>query len=266
MKLRKIDWSPVDWLDGVATMPPDERGVYDTIINLTYASGDPDGCIEMSEHDLALRCCCHWRELRRILAALLTRGKVVQDGRKIYPKRCADELHRAGRRIAQARQNGAKGGRPKGLAKPDGFPPANPEKHRARESTINHQEDSDISGEISAPADPIALLWDRGKKLLAAAGIPEKRLGPLVGSWRREFGDVSVMAAFDAADRELPSEPVSFIIGCLNNSKTRRGGNGRITEASERFFRGRQATLDAVLAAEERDGDGPHREQTRDRS
>jgi hypothetical protein len=89
-------------------MPPDQRGVYDTIINLIYAHGDDDGGIEFNESDLAIRCCCHWREFRRILAALLTRGKVAQDGRRIYVTRCAEELQKAGNRVTRAQQNAAK--------------------------------------------------------------------------------------------------------------------------------------------------------------
>jgi uncharacterized protein YdaU (DUF1376 family) len=119
VKPRRVDWYAVDWLDGVATMPPDQRGVYDTIINLIYAHGDDDGGIEYTEHELAIRCCCHWRELRRILAALLARGKVAHDGRRIYVTRCAEELHKASNRVARAAQNAAKRWNNNGLANAD---------------------------------------------------------------------------------------------------------------------------------------------------
>lgn len=100
MKPRRFDWYPVDWLDGTATMPPDQRGVYDTIINLIYAHGSEDGSIEIDEDELAHRCCCHWRHLRRILATLVGRGKVAQDGRKLSITRCAEEVQKSLKRIA----------------------------------------------------------------------------------------------------------------------------------------------------------------------
>jgi hypothetical protein len=108
-----VDWTAVDWLDGVAMLRPDERGIYDTIINLIYAHGEPDGFIEISETELAARCYCHWRLLRRVLATLLARGKVAQDPRmsaagwpqdlyRITVERCQDELTKAYKRVSKA--------------------------------------------------------------------------------------------------------------------------------------------------------------------
>jgi hypothetical protein len=120
MKVRRVDWYATDWLDGVAALPPDQRGIYDTIINLIYAHATEDGSIELTEHELAVRCCCHWRALKRLLWALETAGK-IQVVRQpcgdpaavlrlvIRVKRCAEELQRARTRVAKASQNGAKG-------------------------------------------------------------------------------------------------------------------------------------------------------------
>jgi hypothetical protein len=166
MKPRRIDWYPVDWLDGVATMPPDQRGVYDTIINLIYAHASDDASIEMSEHELAMRCCCHWRELRRIVRALSDSHKVIVrqscDGPagllrlSCTVKRCAEELQKARTRVAQAQHNGAKGGRPNGLDKPDGSGNEN----LARAPLINHHTtnnkgDSDSGGLKNMPSDDL---------------------------------------------------------------------------------------------------------------
>ncbi|HZT90329.1 MAG TPA: DUF1376 domain-containing protein [Stellaceae bacterium] len=99
MKPRRFDWHPGDWLDGVAGLKPEERGIYDTIINLIYSHASDDDWLDMDERELALRCCCHWRQLRRVLAALVEKGKIEQDGRRIYIKRCAEELQRARSRM-----------------------------------------------------------------------------------------------------------------------------------------------------------------------
>jgi hypothetical protein len=100
------------------------------------------------------------------------------------------------------------------------------------------------------PPDPQKAFWDRARSALTAAGVPKVRVGPLIGRWRRDFGDTVVERALDAFAREVPSDPVSFMVGCLNRVKSEVNGHAKLTPANQRFRDGREATLRAVLERE----------------
>lgn len=164
-------------------------------------------------------------------------------------------------------KSGKKGGNPRLLQPPDnddGIPdPLTPTDNgegsapRARPLPLplpkkESKEDSeaDASAGTSPAADPVKAMWDRGLQVLIEGGCAEKKARPLIGKWRREFGDAALMAAIASAEDDRATEPIAFISGCLAHSRNGSNGNGRITAATERFNRGRQATLDAVLERE----------------
>lgn len=107
-----------DWLRGVAKLTPEERGVYDTIINLTYAERRalPD-----DDEWLARQCNCPLKTYRRIKRQLLEKGRVEVDeeAQTILDRRALEELAAAGvmrERLAEQGRNGAEkrwGTRPK---------------------------------------------------------------------------------------------------------------------------------------------------------
>ncbi len=169
------------------------------------------------------------------------------------------------KKAAASRENGALGGRPKLLKTKDtGNPPGssgNNLDHNLEKPTLTLTQESKKDSEAKAsatagaapPSDPVKILWDRGVALLLDVHLPEVRARRLVGGWRREFNDAAVMAAIVACEHEEASDPVAFIAGCLQHSRKQTNGHGRLTPANERFIAGREATLRAVLAAEERD-------------
>ncbi len=68
--------------------------------------------------------------------------------------------------------------------------------------------------------DPIADIFGRGLRLLTANNVPEKQARPLLGKWRKQFGDAAVLSAIGMAETAItPSDPISFFIGCLNQTK-----------------------------------------------
>lgn len=87
--------------------------------------------------------------------------------------------------------------------------------------------DADASAPTGAPPRPVDLkkaVWETGKAFLAQRGVPEARAGPLIGRWRRDYGDPAVVDAMARADSEAASDPVSFIEGVLRNGRGRRNG------------------------------------------
>lgn len=121
MKIRRVDWYADEWLSGVSSLTPEERGVYDTIINMIYSNGGPITISPDWPHLFR----CHGNKLKAIIERLEKRGKIIRNGLEISQKRARNELEKAQIRVGKALENGQKGGRPpkenNDLAKPGGF-------------------------------------------------------------------------------------------------------------------------------------------------
>lgn len=120
-KIRRVDFYPDDFIAGTVALSLVERGLFWTACAMIYSHGGP-----IEEADLRRLCPSHGRTFRIALDRLLALGKVLrQSDGKLDAKRCQSELKRAANRVANAYQNGSKGGRPSNeinaVAKPDGF-------------------------------------------------------------------------------------------------------------------------------------------------
>jgi hypothetical protein len=127
------------------------RDVYDTIINLIYAAGTDE--IVLTEKALAIRCACHWRELRRLLDALVNRGKIVilrqscAGSAEVLrvscaSKKCASELQKARKRVAQASHNISKRWKNKDLGDTGVSDSSNTRARTTHQPTTNNQQES----------------------------------------------------------------------------------------------------------------------------
>ena len=234
----------------------EEFGAYLLIIIATWRNNGT----ALPDSDLRMARICRvpvrrWRE--RIRPALLS-FFTFEDG-LWHQKRLENEWAKCAERIKHSRFNGARGGRPKSLKTHNTENPTGLVEETQKKAIHIHnhiEEDSEAiasaeSASADSPPDPIKVLWDRARNSLTAAGVPKARIGPLVGRWRKDYGDSAVMAAFDRAERELPADLVPFLIGCMNYARI--NGNGHLTAANKRFLAGREATYRAVIAAEERD-------------
>ena len=123
--------------------------------------------------------------------------------------------------------------KPSGLQKdnPVGFqlePSDNPQGSLPTPHTL--LKDIPTSSGASPPDDPIKAIWDRGLKLLGST--PSAR--SLLGKVRKQYGDVVVLAAITAAESEMPTDPVSWLVAaCANQAKqtTKPTVSGESTEA-----------------------------------
>jgi hypothetical protein len=207
MKVRRIDFSPDEWIAGCVGLDNACRGLYITACALMYSAGGP---IRI-EH-LQYACTDHGHAFRRQLGILVRLGKLIVNEGQITNKRALNELQNANKRTVNWRQNGAKGGRPSSktndVAKPKGFSST-----RARvPSTINHQPSTDsvasATGADAPSDDPVKELFDRGLKIL---GMAQRAL---LGKFRKRHGDVVVLEAICACEREQPSDPAAYFVRC----------------------------------------------------
>jgi uncharacterized protein YdaU (DUF1376 family) len=170
MKVRRVDLYSDDFLTGTPMLLDDEMGVYMRICLLIYASGKP-----VSEEHVRSVCRSHGNAFNRILRRLETLGKIIRNGREIDQKRCENELKRAEKRLTKASQNGAKGGRPKGLAEAGGFPQVNPTSLQHTTNNIQHLEKKPSQRRATRlPADfKVPGNWiSEGSEIRVRAGLP----------------------------------------------------------------------------------------------
>lgn len=72
-------------------------------------------------------------------------------------------------------------------------------------------------------------VWKSGKALLAKHGIDTKKAGTILGAWRRDHGDATLLNVLGRAELEVPTDIVEFIAGCLKHAP-RANGSSRPVE------------------------------------
>jgi len=111
-KVRKIDFSPDEFLLGVAGLGSATIGVYWVLCSLMYSSG---GAIPRNDPRLKSILGDHGNTISAAIKRLIDLGKIEEiNGGDLVQKRVGKELENARKRIANAQENGWKGGRKRG--------------------------------------------------------------------------------------------------------------------------------------------------------
>jgi hypothetical protein len=99
IKIRRVDFYPVDWLEGTIGLSHEERSVYITVIAAIYAVGGP---VELKH----VRKFCPGHHFKRGLDGLVAKGKIDLTGaeNKVTQKQAEIELKVARQRTEQARE------------------------------------------------------------------------------------------------------------------------------------------------------------------
>lgn len=110
-KIRRIDYYPDEYISGVGgVLRADEQGVYWMVCSLIMSEGGP---VQFDDRRMAGLCRLRPSAIKRIVGALVERGKLALIDGKLSQKRAQSELERASNRIQSAIENGSKGGRPR---------------------------------------------------------------------------------------------------------------------------------------------------------
>lgn len=133
MKVRRVDFSPDEWLAGTMTLNVTERGIFITACAAIYSHGAP-----IPESELRRLCPGDARPYRAALARLIELGKLSQKAGNLSNKRCENELKNAAKRSRSAVKNGRNGGRPPNNTKDLKKPPGSGDEKLAG-AAINHQ-------------------------------------------------------------------------------------------------------------------------------
>lgn len=80
----------------------------------------------------------------------------------------------------------------------------------------------------------VEIVFGPGLRLLTSNGVGEKQARSLLGKWRNQYGDESLLAALGKAQREGALDPVGFVTGCLKASGNMKGkADGRFARKME---------------------------------
>ncbi len=163
MKVLWVRFYSDDWIVGTMNLNNREKGIYIQVCAGIWSTGGP---IDIDY----LKKICPGKGFKQGLAKLAELGKVTITGRFVSNSRAIRERFRADSETIRRRFNGAKGGRPKGLAKPGTMDV------RATIETEVEVDDSFIKESISSP----------NGLSLAPLGLPSK----LIRSLDEEFEEV----------------------------------------------------------------------------
>ncbi len=133
--------------------------------------------------------------------------------------RCAAEIASFNEKVAIARANGTKGGRPRvarGLSLGYKTEPTEKLPTTQEPLPIKKDHDSAPNGAAGAPAlDLTKTLFDSGIKILGSGGVDAKQARSLLGKWRKDHGDAVVLEALGRCQNAGPSEPVAWMTATL---------------------------------------------------
>lgn len=211
-----------DWLAGTSGLSAAERGVYITILALIY---EADGSIPHDEGRLSRRCGVTKPAFSKLLAALLTEGKLTLEEGRLSNRRAETELAERKSRSEKASLSAQERWRTQGKKTKQDQGPGNANasaKQCSEDANQNQNQKSSVETNVStgaeAPLDPVAVLFRQGLALLMAGGVKEGSARALLGKWKREHGPEAVIVALGKAQREGAIDPVSFIEKCLRHA------------------------------------------------
>lgn len=203
-----------DALAGVMSLTLEERGAYQTILDLIYDRGGP---ILDNERLLAGYLNCSVRKWRSIRSTLIEKGKIYlsADG-KIANRRADFELENYAKTSRKHAENGSSGGRTKaenvrkaaenrdlGLAELE------------NNSTISESRNQNVSKDTGKSPDLAKAVFDLGVEVLQAKGTSERQARSFLGKLRGSHSDGKIMDALQACQSENVVDPIPWLTARL---------------------------------------------------
>ena len=213
-----------------------EHGAYLLLLMAMWRSRD--GHLPNDDRMLARTCrltTTQWARIRPTIMAFMTvsdagvsQGRLM-DERAFVKRKSQSQSDKANARWLKEKAS------PDAAAVPMQCPPPHP----------TEEENSVPNGTGSEAAagdgfvDPVKVMFDAGRRLLAGSGIDPRKAGAIIGKWRGDHGTEAVIAALGRAQREGAVDPVAFIEGCLKFQAKRSAepayGEERVRPNGERI-------------------------------
>lgn len=228
-----------DFIAGTMGLSLEAKGAYSLCLDLIYDRGGP---IPDDARYLAGVCNVSLRKWSALRDALIAAGKLYAIGGKLSNARADLEIASSEFRARERAESGAKGGRNRAenagqSLKNNDVSQAEP-KHLREDKKREECSDAEASGGRAAEViplntDPLELkraAFRAGLQVLTAAGEGEPRARQMIGKWRKDYGDGTVLDVLSRAHAEQPSQPIAWIEAALrraSNDRNSRGSNQR---------------------------------------
>lgn len=226
-----------DALAGFMSLSLEERGAYQTVLDMIYDHGGP---IHDNERLLAGYMQCSVRKWKMLREALLSKGKIylTRDG-MISNSRAEKEFENDAKTARKLAENGSKGGRARveNEKKPNENKDGNQATLNGR-SSLNHipeTRDTIPNGMDGEAVDPVKILFDLGVGVMTAAGSSEREARSLIGKWRKGHGDAIVIEAFTDCRARAITNPVEWMPKRLASAR-REGGQQDFLGSMQRRY------------------------------
>ena len=244
-----------DALSGMMGLTLEQRGAYNTLLDMRYDRGGP---LIDNERLMAGYMNCSTRKWRSMRQDLIDLGKIRinRDG-MITNGRTELEIENLTKTHRDRVKSGAKGGRTRAEKAEKAndnsesgqadLKPTSSDTQAISEIRSQSSVDKSTDGKPSAkePEDPVKSLFDLGVLILTGAGNTEKQARSLIGKWR-EGGkrDAEVLLALLECRTKLISEPVEWL--------TKRLKPAQFMSSSGYQYRG---SLEAIIRESEKRAD-----------
>lgn len=204
-----------DALAGMLSLTLEERGAYQTVLDLIYDRGGP---IADNERLLAGYMNVSLRKWRTLRASLINKGKISADDGVLTNRRAEKEIENGVKTARKLAENGAKGGRKKAENAKNGN--ENSETGLAPLKQGSSLPQATTTVPLSNDNGPVAVDSDKVFWATAKAFIGGRNPGALIGKWSRDYSRREAAAAISAAQVERAVDPVSFIEATLRKSRS----------------------------------------------
>ncbi len=258
MKVRRIDFSPDEYLAGTAEMSPEQAGVYWWVCSLIYSRGEalPD---DDRENARLLR--LDARTWKRLKADLLRLGKLSIDGGAITNARCAIELERARKRMQNAHDAGARGGRPRKVGAPKIGPTIGQQLPQLSANSLANCRRTDEDNSVAASNDdkdlakPLGFVYQKPNH--QPSTNKEELVPPTGGEGYRIAGKIVRLDAADFQKWQARYHGIADLEAALMNYDEWLDANATGQERQKWYYRAQQrmnAIHQAALAAQRKPG------------
>lgn len=206
-----------DALAGFMPLSLEERGAYQTLLDMMYDRGGP---LLDNERLLAGYMNCSIRKWRALRNILISKGKIsLNDDGLITNGRAEKEIENTAKTSRTLAEAGAKGGRTRAENEKKGnenkesgqasLEPKESQPQAILEARSQSSEANASGGE--PPADPLKQMFDLGVHLLTETGCTEKQARSLLGKWRKAKSPGDVISGLVECRARAISNPVEWL-------------------------------------------------------
>jgi len=220
-----------DALAGFMSLTLEERGAYQTLLDMIYDRGGP---IPGNDRLLAGYMQCSPRKWSSLRDALVTKGKIrLLDDGSITNDRAERELENALKTSRKHAENGLKGARKKHEAEKKGndFSGDDLAALKPGRGHTRYQIPDNVPNGTAAP-DIAKQIFDTGVDLLTSAGTPPPQARSVLGKWRKDHGDAALLETLMAARGRAVSNPVEWITASLKRNHPAKGVDALVEQAN----------------------------------